>query len=70
MSQLSQRLNTKEAAAYAGVSSSYLCKLRVFGSGPKFLKIGRRVAYEPGDIDAWLAAHRHGSTSEYTTVGG
>ena len=39
-----QRLSVREAAQYLGLSASTLNKLRVFGGGPTFLKLGRRVA--------------------------
>lgn len=69
-----QRLKTPEAAAYAGCSYSLLTKLRCTGGGPRFSKIGRPgtpgvVVYDTADIDAWLEANKHHSTSEYQTVG-
>ena len=59
-----QRLPVKEAARYTGLSVSTLNKLRVFGGGPVFLKLGRRVAYDATDLDAWLASRRRRSTSD------
>jgi hypothetical protein len=29
-----------------------------------FIKLGRRVVYDPADLDAWLAAGRRRSTSD------
>lgn len=57
-------LRTAEAAEYCGSSSSTLEKLRVAGSGPRFVKMGRRVVYDPADLDAWLDANRRRSTSD------
>lgn len=57
-------LKQREAAAYLGVSSSFLEKRRVYGGGPRFAKIGRRVAYRQVDLDAWVEARMHESTSE------
>jgi predicted DNA-binding transcriptional regulator AlpA len=57
-------LRTPEAAEYCGSSVSTFEKLRVFGGGPSFVKLGARVVYDPADLDAWLAAHRRNSTSE------
>lgn len=57
-------LRTPEAAAYCGSSASTFEKLRLFGGGPRFVKIGRRVVYDPADLDQWLAAHRRTSTSD------
>jgi predicted DNA-binding transcriptional regulator AlpA len=59
------RLNVEAAAGYTGISASTLNKLRVFGGGPVFLKLGRRVAYDIADLDAWLAARRRRSTSDH-----
>ncbi len=60
--------HTSEAAVYVGLSESTLTKYRVFGGGPRYLKLGRRVVYEESDLDAWLAAHKHASTSEYANA--
>ena len=38
-----RKVSAAEAAQYLGISSSTLSKLRVFGGGPKFHKLGRRV---------------------------
>lgn len=51
------------AAAYMGLSSSTLNKLRVFGGGPAYLKIGRRVVYQATELDEWLVSKRRASTS-------
>lgn len=59
-----RNLNTQEASAYTGISSSTLAKLRMSPHGAKFLKLGRRVVYRCEDLDAWLAANTHTSTSD------
>jgi len=59
-----RRLDSAEAAQYLGISASTLSKRRVFGGGPKYLKLGRRVVYDIRDLDTWLAAHRRVSTSD------
>ena len=58
ISSQSPRLSTEGAASYTGLSASTLSKLRVFGGGPAFLKLGRRVAYDVKDLDEWLGARR------------
>ena len=58
------RLSTEAAASYTGLSASTLSKLRVFGGGPTYLKLGRRVAYDVKDLDDWLGARRRLSTSD------
>jgi excisionase family DNA binding protein len=59
-------LTVKEAATYLRVSKSYLDKLRVYGGGPEFLRLGKRkILYAVADLDAWASSRRHASTSEY-----
>lgn len=60
----SSRLTVEEAATYTGISASTLNKLRCFGSGPAYLKLGRRVVYDLADLDFWLTSHKRRSTSE------
>lgn len=57
-------LNTLEAAAYLRLSKSTLAKARVSGRGPPYLKVGRRVLYRHGDLDAWAQATLRSSTSQ------
>jgi predicted DNA-binding transcriptional regulator AlpA len=59
-----RKLNTPEAARYVGLSRSTLSKLRVFGGGPLFHKLGRRVVYDTRDLDTWLNRRRRRSTSD------
>lgn len=61
---MTHRLTVEAAAEYTGLSVSTLNKLRVFGGGPVFLKLGRRVVYEAADLDVWLASKRRRSTSD------
>jgi predicted DNA-binding transcriptional regulator AlpA len=63
--QSGSRISVGAAAAYTGLAESTLAKLRMTGSGPRFLKISaRRVAYDTRDIDEWLATKRRVSTSD------
>ncbi len=57
-------LTTLEAACYLGVSKSTTEKLRHFGGGPKYLKIGHLVRYRQQDLDAWLADRLIENTSQ------
>ena len=61
-------LTVGEAAAYVGLSASTLNKLRVFGGGPIFIKLGHRVVYDRADLDAWMNARRRRSTSDDGSV--
>ena len=56
-------LSTKEAAAYVRLGANTLEKLRLTGTGPAFLKLGRAVRYRSEDLDAWLDARVVQSTS-------
>jgi predicted DNA-binding transcriptional regulator AlpA len=58
-------IDTRAAAKYAKLSVSTLEKLRVFGGGPRYLKLGRRVVYPMDALEEWLRAKECGSTSEY-----
>lgn len=50
-------MTTKELAAYARVSESFLKKKRMEGTGPAFLKLGtKKVVYRLTDVDAYFAA--------------
>ena len=58
-------LRAPEAAAYVGLSTSTLAKMRLRGDGPPFRKAGSRaVVYATEDLDAWLAAGKRHSTSQ------
>lgn len=57
-------LRTVDAAEYCGSSASTFEKLRLYGGGPVYSKIGRRVVYRLDDLDAWLASNRRHSTSD------
>ncbi len=61
-----KKLDTPQAAEYLGLGKSTLDKLRVVGGGPAFIKIGKRVVYDPADLDAWFNQHKRISTSEST----
>jgi predicted DNA-binding transcriptional regulator AlpA len=58
-------IDTPTAAKYVKLSASTLEKLRVFGGGPRYLKLGRRVVYSADALEEWLRARECGSTSEY-----
>ena len=63
--EIHSNLNAEAAARYVGLSQSTMAKLRLSGAGADFIKMGRRVAYRRPDLDAWLEACKHSSTSEY-----
>lgn len=58
-------LNTNQAAAYLGVSKSFLEKDRWRGATIPFVKVGRRtIKYRPADLDQFIEEHLRYSTSE------
>lgn len=54
----SRLLNEKQVAQLAGVSTSWLQKLRMLGEGPRFYKLGKAVRYADQDVQLWLEAQR------------
>ena len=57
-------LDTREAAAWLGLSPKTLERYRVSGEGPHFHRFGSRVRYLLADIEAWASARRRVSMSE------
>ena len=67
---LPRLLSTKQFAAMAGFGESTVEKLRIFGGGPPFIKLGKgrtgRVVYDLADIEKWLADRKRTNTSQRT----
>ena len=61
----SRRLRTPEAAAYVGLASRTLEKMRLTGDGPPFYKLGRAVVYDTFILDDWLQVRARCSTSDH-----
>lgn len=57
-----KNIRVKQAAEYVGLSKSSLDKLRCFGGGPRFFKLGRSVVYSTADLDTWMAERARSST--------
>ncbi len=53
-----KNLRVPLAAEYLGVSKSLLDKLRCYGGGPVYSKLGSTVIYNTDDLDAWVASKR------------
>lgn len=62
-------LTTIEVAGLLRISRRTLERMRVEGTGPRYLKVGpgkrSRVLYRQADVEAWLGRYQFGSTSEY-----
>ena len=57
-------LNTIEAAEALRLAAGTLEKLRTYGGGPRYVKLGRAVRYRREDLDAWLSDRLIANTSE------
>lgn len=44
-------LDVNDAAKYLNLSKSTLAKMRLSGKSPKYVKLGRKVAYRASDLD-------------------
>lgn len=58
MKSLEQLWNEKEVADYTGLSLSTIRKMRHFGRGPVYYKIGGRVVYAPQDVWDYICSKR------------
>ena len=61
-------LNVDKAAEYTNISKSSLNKLRVYGGGPIFIKVGARVVYDRVDLDTWLIGKKVANTSQASSI--
>ncbi len=59
----------EEAAEYLRSSPSTLAKLRLYGGGPAFTRIGRVIRYRRSDLDRWMSEKLVRSTSDAPLVG-
>lgn len=47
----------EDAARYLDIKPHTLAVWRWKGTGPAFIRVGRRIRYRQADLDAWLAQH-------------
>jgi hypothetical protein len=52
----------EEVSEQLKVTVACLRKWRLLGKGPRYVKIGNRVRYAPGDLTGWLATQPAGGT--------
>jgi predicted DNA-binding transcriptional regulator AlpA len=52
------------AARRLGLSESTLAKMRVYGGGPEYVKLGRSVRYPEDRLAVWLEERVRTSTSD------
>ncbi len=58
-------LNEHEAARWLNLKAATLRRWRWGGEGPRFLKLGAAVRYDPADLSAFIEAGRRNSTSDH-----
>lgn len=63
-SEPQRHLRTIEAARFLGLSDRTLEKHRSYGTGPVYRKIGGRVVYTLGDLQAWSERAARRSTTD------
>jgi predicted DNA-binding transcriptional regulator AlpA len=56
--------SVEETATALSLSVATLNKWRVQGRGPQFVRLGRRVAYRPEDIETFIKDGVRSSTSQ------
>jgi predicted DNA-binding transcriptional regulator AlpA len=57
-------LRTPDAAKLVGLSIRTLEKHRIYGTGPRYSKLGGRVVYAVEDLQAWVDSGAKASTSD------
>ena len=57
-------LRTPEAARFVGLSIRTLEKHRIYGTGPRYAKLGGRVVYRLEDLQTWVDSAAKASTSD------
>lgn len=60
---MGRKLCVLEAARHLGISKSFLDKRRIAGTGPAYLKIGRRVMYDLRDLELYALRAKRRNTS-------
>lgn len=64
MSEKLRAVTASDAAKLVGLSESTLAKLRLYGNGPIYCKLGRRVVYRPADLELWLQSRAVQDTTD------
>lgn len=57
-------LTEQQASAVLGLSVRTLQKWRLQGNGPRFVKLGHAVRYDPKDLEGFVDRSRRRSTSD------
>ena len=59
-----EMLTPEQMSEQYGNSVQYWAKLRLYGGGPEYFKIGRSVRYRRADVETWLSVRKFGNTGE------
>jgi len=57
-------LRTPDASRFVGLSIRTLEKHRIYGTGPRYSKLGGRVVYRVEDLQSWVDSAVKASTSD------
>ncbi len=57
-------LEAKSAAARIKLSAATLAKMRTYGNGPRYAKVGGKILYKVADLDGWIETHFVQSTHD------
>jgi predicted DNA-binding transcriptional regulator AlpA len=69
IAQVAKMLRPRDAAAWLGIATATLSKMRTRGTGPRFVRVGRIILYDPIELASWAGANTVSSTSEEPSVG-
>jgi predicted DNA-binding transcriptional regulator AlpA len=61
---MKELVTTEVAAKVVGLSPQTLAILRVGGGGPRYVKLGRSVRYDPEDLAEWIEVNKRATTAE------
>ncbi|MBV1829986.1 helix-turn-helix domain-containing protein [Komagataeibacter melomenusus] len=59
-------LRTPDASQFVGLSIRTLEKHRIYGTGPRYSKLGGRVVYRVDELQAWVDSAARAHTSDTT----
>ncbi|MBF0184490.1 MAG: helix-turn-helix domain-containing protein [Magnetococcales bacterium] len=61
-------LEVRGAAARIKLAASTLAKMRTYGNGPRYAKVGGKILYKVSDLDTWIESRFIHSTAD-TPIG-
>lgn len=57
-------LTVPQMSELTSIPPSTLNKYRLYGEGPRYIRVGGRILYRREDVDAWLLGLARKSTAE------